>query len=145
MIVNVFVVNFLIGISLGFILFLLGTGLSLTMGLMRVVNLAHGALYMVGAYVGLSVARFTGNFVLGILAGGICAGLLGLAMEVGALRRLFKQELAQVLLTIGLIYIFINICQWIWGPYPMSGDIPSILSGSIQMASTSSSIRVKGA
>ena len=74
---NVFLVNFLIGISFGFILFLLGTGLSLTMGLMRIVNLAHGALYMVGAYVGCHVAGFTGNFVLGILAAGISAGLVG--------------------------------------------------------------------
>ena len=80
---DVLLANFLIGISFGFILFLLGTGLSLTMGLMRIVNLAHGALYMVGAYAGLSVAKFTENlvgrdlsFVLGVLAGGICAGLL---------------------------------------------------------------------
>ena len=128
---DVLLANFLIGISFGFILFLLGTGLSLTMGLMRIVNLAHGALYMVGAYVGLSAAKFTGNFVAGVLAGGICAGLLGLIMEMGFLRRLYKRELDQVLLTIGFIYILTNLAQWAWGPMPLSGVIPSVLSGSI--------------
>jgi len=128
---DVLLANFLIGLSFGFILFLLGTGLSLTMGLMRIVNLAHGALYMVGAYVGLSAAKFTGNFVIGVLAGGICAGLLGLIMEMGFLRRLYKRELDQVLLTIGFIYILTNLTQWVWGPVPSSGVIPSFLSGSI--------------
>ena len=132
--------NFLIGISFGFILFLLGTGLSLTMGLMRIVNLAHGALYMVGGYTGLAVAQFTENlvgrdlsFVLGVLVGGTCAGLLGLIMESGFLRRLYKRDLDQVLLTIGFIYILTNLAQWIWGPVPQSGVIPSILSGSIPL------------
>lgn len=128
---DVLLANFLIGISFGFILFLLGTGLSLTMGLMRIVNLAHGALYMVGGYAGLAVAKFTGNFVLGVLGGGICAGLVGLIMESGFLRRLYRRELDQVLLTIGFIYILTNLAQWIWGPVPQSGIIPSILSGSI--------------
>lgn len=135
---DVLLANFLIGISFGFILFLLGTGLSLTMGLMRIVNLAHGALYMVGGYTGLYVAGFTEHlvgrnlsFVLGLLAGGICAGVLGLIMETGFLRRLYKRDLDQVLLTIGFIYILTNLVHWVWGPVPLSGVIPSILSGSI--------------
>ena len=135
---DVLLANFLIGISFGFILFLLGTGLSLTMGLMRIVNLAHGALYMVGGYTGLYVAGFTEHlvgrdlsFVLGLLAGGMCAGGLGLIMETGFLRRLYKRDLDQVLLTIGFIYILTNLVHWVWGPVPMSGVIPSILSGSI--------------
>jgi branched-chain amino acid transport system permease protein len=128
---NVLLANLLIGISFGFILFLLGTGLSLTMGLMRIVNLAHGALFMVGGYAGLAVARFTGNFLLGILSGGLCAGLLGLVIEMGFLRRLYKRELDQVLLTIGFIYILTNLAQWIWGAVPQSGIVPSVLSGAI--------------
>jgi len=135
---DVLLAHFLIGLSFGFILFLLATGLTLTMGLMRIVNLAHGALYMVGGYVGLSVARLTEDlvgrdlaFVLGILAGGLCAGLLGLIMEAGFLRRLYKRDLDQVLLTIGFIYILTNVTQWIWGPVPEYGYVPSILSGSI--------------
>lgn len=135
---DILLANFLIGISFGFILFLLGTGLSLTMGLMRIVNLAHGALYMVGGYTGLYVAGLTEHlvgrdlsFVLGLLAGGICAGVLGLIMETGFLRRLYKRDLDQVLLTIGFIYILTNLVHWVWGPVPLSGVIPSILSGSI--------------
>ncbi len=123
--------HFIIGISFGFILFLLGTGLSLTMGLMRIVNLAHGALYMVGAYVGVTVAAFSGNFILGIIAGGISAGLIGLVIETGFLRRLYLRELDQVLLTIGFIYVLVNLTQWIWGPIPKSSIVPSTLSGSI--------------
>jgi branched-chain amino acid transport system permease protein len=128
---DVLLANFLIGISFGFILFLLGTGLSLTMGLMRIVNLAHGALYMIGGYVGLAVAKLTGNFVLGVLGGGICAGIIGVIMETGFLRRLYRRELDQVLLTIGFIYILTNIAQWVWGAVPRSGIIPPLLSGSI--------------
>lgn len=134
MLIDALLVNFLIGLSLGSILFLLGTGLSLTMGLMRIANLAHGGLYMVGAYVGLAVAKLTGNFALGILAGGACAGLVGLIIEMGFLRRLYKRELDQVLLTIGFIYVLTNLIQWIWGAYPMSGIVPSFLSGSIPVS-----------
>jgi len=69
-------INFVLGISFGCILFLLATGLSLTLGLMQIVNLAHGALYLVGAYVGLTVAQVTGSFLAGVLAGGIAAALM---------------------------------------------------------------------
>ena len=125
--------NFLIGISFGCVLFLLASGLSITMGLMRIVNLAHGALYMVGAYVGLSIAQYTGSFLLAILGGGFCAALIGFIMERGLLRRLYKREMDQVLFTIGLVYILTNLCQWIWGPMPLSGVTPPLLSGSIPM------------
>jgi len=128
---DILLANFIIGISFGCILFLLGAGLSITMGLMRIVNLAHGALYMVGAYVGLSAARFTGNFFLGLLAGGVSVALIGLVMEVVFLRRLYKREMDQVLLTIGFVYILTNLTQWIWGPIPLSGITPSFLSGSV--------------
>jgi len=133
LLIDALLVNLLVGISFGLILFLLGTGLSLTMGLMRIVNLAHGALYMVGAYVGFYAARLSGNFLIGILAGGFCAGLLGLMVEMGFLRRLYRRELDQVLLTIGFIYVFTNVTQWIFGPVPKSGIVPSVLSASIPM------------
>jgi branched-chain amino acid transport system permease protein len=124
---------FVIGISFGSILFLLATGLSLTMGLMRIVNMAHGALYMLGGFVGLAVAKYAHNFWIGVLAGAVCAGLIGLIMEVGFLRRLFKQEAAQVLLTIGFVYILMNVAQWIWGTYPAGGIVPHIFSGSVRV------------
>jgi branched-chain amino acid transport system permease protein len=125
---------FVIGISFGAILFLLGTGLSLTMGLMKIVNLAHGAIYMLGAYVGLTIARLTNDFILGIIGGGIAAGLLGILMEVGFLKRLYKRYSDQALLTIGFVYILINFVQLIWGPLPQSAFIPDVLSGSMMIS-----------
>src|SRR3972149_551468 len=102
---------FLIGISFGFILFLLGAGLSLTMGLMRIVNLAHGALYMSGAYAGLAAAKYTDNFMIGLVFAAVCTGLIGLLMETAFLKKLYRQEQSQVLLTIGFIYIITNSIQ----------------------------------
>ena len=126
---DTFLSIFLIGISFGSILFLLGAGLSLTMGLMRIVNLSHGALYMLGAYAGLAAAKASGNFVVGLAAGAACAALVGVIMETGFLRRLYRQEQNQVLLTIGFIYIITNLIQWTWGPKPLSGVIPAMFSG----------------
>ncbi len=120
---------FLIGISFGFILFLLGTGLSLTLGLMRIVNLAHGALYMSGAYAGLAAAKYTDNFMIGLVVSAVCAGLIGLFMETAFLKKLYRQEQSQVLLTIGFIYIITNSIQWIWGPQPLGGMTPAAFSG----------------
>ncbi len=128
--------SFIIGISFGFILFLVGTGLSLTMGLMKIVNLAHGAVYMVGAYVGATTGLATHNFLIGILAGGIAAALMGIIMEVGFLKRLYKRSMDQALLTIGFVYILINLVQWIWGPLPQSAYVPQVLSESLPMAGT---------
>lgn len=128
--------SLIIGISFGFILFLVGTGFSLTMGLMKIVNLAHGAVYMVGAYVGATTGLATHNFLIGILAGGIAAALMGIIMEVGFLKRLYKRSMDQALLTIGFVYILINLVQWIWGPLPQSTYIPEALSVSLPMAGT---------
>jgi branched-chain amino acid transport system permease protein len=122
---------FVFGLSFGLILFLLAAGLSLTMGLMRILNLAHGALYMVGGFVGLAVAKFAHNYWAGLLVGAVCTGILGLFLEIGFLRRLYKQEASQVLLTIGFIYIFINLAQWIWGTFPLSGISPRLFSWSV--------------
>jgi len=122
---------FVFGLSHGLILFLLAAGLSLTMGLMRILNLAHGALYMIGGFVGLYVAQHTHNYWVGLLVGAICTGILGLLLELGFLRRLYKQEASQVLLTIGFIYIFINLAQWIWGTFPLSGIAPGIFAWSV--------------
>lgn len=128
---DIVISNLVIGISFGFILFLLGTGLSLTMGLMRVINLAHGAIYMVGAYVAHYITTSTGSFLLGILAGGVVGGLLGILMERGFLQRLYKREMDQVLLTIGFVYVLTNVTQWIWGPVPKSGIVPALFAGSV--------------
>ena len=122
---------FVLGLSLGLILFLLAAGMTLTMGLMRIVNMAHGALYMVGGYVGIAVANATHSFWIGLVAGAVVAALIGVGLEAGFLRRLYNDEASQVLLTIGFIYILQNLTQWIWGTYPISATMPGFLSGSV--------------
>ena len=126
---------FVLGLSLGFILFLLAAGLTLTMGLMRIINLAHGALYMMGGYVGLWVGVHAHNFWVGVLAGAAVAGLIGLLLETGFLRRLYGQAPRQVLLTIGFIYIIVGATRNIWGGFPSGQLVPKLLSGSVTIGS----------
>jgi branched-chain amino acid transport system permease protein len=114
--VDFFLLNLLNGISYGVVLFLLASGISLIWGVMGILNLTHGALYMVGAYVGWTIAVQNGlNFWLAVSAGGATAGLLGLFMERVFLRHLYRQLTSQVLLTFGFIYILLDLCIWIWG------------------------------
>jgi branched-chain amino acid transport system permease protein len=127
---------FVFGISFGLILFLLAAGMTLTMGLMRIVNMAHGALYMVGGYVGIEVAtKYAHNWWVGLIAAAACTGVIGLLLEVGFLRRLYNDEGSQVLLTIGFIYILVNATQWIFGTIPLSGVTPGVLSSSVPLGS----------
>ncbi|MBA7568347.1 High-affinity branched-chain amino acid transport system permease protein LivH [subsurface metagenome] len=124
-------ISLLNGISFGMILFLLTIGLSLTLGLMGIVNLSHGVLFMVGGYVGWTVAVQLGlNYWLAVLLGGIAAGLVGLAIERGFLRFLYKLMNEQVMLTIGFIYILTNLSLWVWGGLPRAPFTASVLSGS---------------
>lgn len=113
------------------ILFLFAMGLSITLGVMGVLNLAHGALFMVGAFVGLSVAKAGGNFWLAVLLGGIAAGLVGLVMEWLFLRRLYKQLDDQALLTLGLVYILGNVALWVYGGRVKIVHPPSFLASPI--------------
>jgi branched-chain amino acid transport system permease protein len=109
-------IGFLNGLSFGILLFLIGAGLSVIWGLMGIANLAHGALYMVGGYIGWTIAVHLGmNYWLAVLAGGICAGFLGLAIERSVLRFLYKQLNEQVLSTIGILLMISNLTLWIWG------------------------------
>lgn len=127
---DVFVLNMLNGISFGAILFLLASGFSLIFGVMGVLNLSHGALYMVGAYVGWSIAvKYGLNYWLAAFAGGVVAGLISLAMESGFFRRLYKQLNEQMLLTFGFIYILDNLARWIWGPLYKAPFTAPFLSG----------------
>jgi len=125
------VISLLNGISFGMVLFLLTIGLSITLGLMGILNLAHGALFMIGAFVGWMMAVDLGlNYWLALLAGTITAGLVGLAIQQGFLRYLYKLINEQVLLTIGFIYILMNLSLWIWGGRSRLPYQVSFLSGS---------------
>jgi branched-chain amino acid transport system permease protein len=86
---------------------------------------------MTGAYMGLTVAKLTGSLIIGILAGAILAGMVSLIIERLFLCQLYKQELEQILVTFGFVYIITNLHLWIYGAWPKSAFVPSILSGSM--------------
>lgn len=125
------------GVSYAFILFLLAAGFSLTFGVMGVLNMAHGSLYMIGAYIGLTVVSSLSNFALAVVVAGIGAAILGLIIERLFLRHLYKRIPEQAVLTIALSYIFANAVLWIWGPFAKMGLSPSGLTGSIAVGDQS--------
>ncbi|UCF08312.1 MAG: branched-chain amino acid ABC transporter permease [Thermoplasmata archaeon] len=128
------VINLLNGVSYGMVLFLIASGMSVVMGAMDITNLSHGVLYMIGGYVGWTIAVKSGApFILGVLGGGLAAGLIGLGMERGFLRSLYKQPNEQVLLTFGFVYILSNLCLWIWGGWPRMPFTAKFLSGSFEI------------
>ena len=132
------VLNLLNGVAFGMLLFLLASGLSVVLGLMGIINMAHGALYMFGAFIGWTVLVQCGmNFGLAVLAAGTGAGIIGYLLERGFLRRLYKQPNEQVMLTIGFLYIFTNLTTWIWGPRPRIPFTAPFLSGALSLGGLS--------
>jgi len=123
------------GISFGLLLFLLASGLTLIFGLMRIANIAHGSYYLLGAYVGLSVMRWTHAFPLAILAGGLAVAVIGILMQRWFLARFHQQTLAQVLLTMGFAFIFSDQALLLWGGDPQSVPVPPVLGGTIHLGS----------
>ena len=122
--------SLLTALALGSVLFLLAVGLSLTMGLMGVLNLAHGALFMVGAYLGAQMAEVGLDFWSSAIVGGLGAGLVGLVLDRGLLRHLHRRFDDQVLVTFGAIFILTNLSRWVWGSWPKIGHLPEYLAGS---------------
>src|SRR5947207_1877033 len=121
------------GLSFGALLFILASGLSLVFGMMDVVNLAHGAFYMLGAYVALSVVQLSGSFWLAMLAAPFALGLLGFALEPLLLRRLRGRHLDQVLLTIGVSLVIVDVIGQVWGREVRSLSAPAGLDGSVAL------------
>ena len=126
-------INVLNGVSYAFILFLLASGLSLIFGVMGILNLAHGALYMLGAYFGLTAVNTWGNFGVSCLLAAVGVGFVGLILERVFLKRLYKQINEQALLTLGIVYIITNTVLWIWGPWSRIGKEPPLLSGRVNV------------
>lgn len=115
-------------------LFLMASGLTLVFGIMDLINLAHGSLFMVGAYLCATVFQQTGSFLLGLLAALLGAGIVGIAVEVIALRTLYRRDhLDQVLATFGLILFFNELIKIVWGPRALFLDVPAALSGTIEI------------
>ncbi|MBF0289300.1 MAG: branched-chain amino acid ABC transporter permease [SAR324 cluster bacterium] len=122
------------GLQLGVMLFLMSAGLTLVFGIMRVINLAHGSLYMMGAYIAATVVQHSGSFILALLTALAATALLGMLIEVIVLRRLYKRDhLDQVLATFGLILFFNELTRIVWGRQPLFMDVPGWLSETIEI------------
>jgi branched-chain amino acid transport system permease protein len=122
-------------ITLGGLLFLLAAGFSLIFGLMRIPNLTHGSLFMLGAYIGVSFMGKGANFWLAALMSGLVMAALGGLIERLLLRRLAGQELAQVLVTLGLSFMIADLCLMVWTGDPIPVDTPSELRGALPILS----------
>jgi branched-chain amino acid transport system permease protein len=126
--------QFLNGLQFGVMLFLMASGLTLVFGIMDLINLAHGSLFMVGAYLCATVFQKTDSFLLGLLVALPGTALVGIAMEVITLRKLYNRDhLDQVLATFGLILFFNELTKIVWGPRALFLDVPEALSGTIEI------------
>ncbi|MDR7272431.1 branched-chain amino acid transport system permease protein [Pelomonas saccharophila] len=122
------------GLQFGLMLFLLAAGLTLVFGIMDMINLAHGSLYMVGAYLAAATASATGSFLLAVLAALLGTAILGMALEVTLLRRLYARDhLSQVLATFALILMLNEGVRILWGDQPLMLNTPAALSGPVEL------------
>jgi branched-chain amino acid transport system permease protein len=121
------VIQTLNSLALGGLLFLLASGFSLIFGLMRIANLTHGALFMLGAYFGVSILKVVPNLWLAALLGGLAVALLGGLFERLILRKLIGNELGQVLVTLGVAFIIADLCLIVWGGDPIPLPTPPAL------------------
>ncbi|MEA2975416.1 MAG: branched-chain amino acid transport system permease protein [Alphaproteobacteria bacterium] len=129
-----FIEQCLNGLQFGLLLFLLAAGLTLVFGIMDLVNLAHGSLYMMGAYFAASFVGWTDNFLLGILLALVATLLLGIVLEFVVLRHLYgRDHLDHVLATFGLILFFNELVRLIWGPAGLSIPLPAWLTRPIEI------------
>jgi branched-chain amino acid transport system permease protein len=122
------------GVQLGIFLFLLAAGLTLVFGIMDLMNLAHGSLYMIGAFVAATVTIWTDSFLLGLLAAVPAVMLVGIVVEIVVLRRLYgRGHLDQVLATFGLILFFNELVRLIWGADGLSVPLSGALNQSVSL------------
>lgn len=121
------------GITFGALLFLVSSGFTLIFGLMRVANLTHGVLYLLAGYIGLTIVRTTGNFLLAVVVAAIAAAVLGITIERTLLYRMRGNVLAEVLLTIGIAFILADVALMIWGGDPQTLRVPALIGGPIKV------------
>ncbi|HYG86601.1 MAG TPA: branched-chain amino acid ABC transporter permease [Azospirillum sp.] len=131
-----FVLTTLNGLTLGALYFLVASGFTLVFGLMRNVNLAHGALYLLGAYVGWTVADRTEYWLLGVAAGFAATALLGLLFQVLIFRRMEGQDLRQTMVTIGISIVLADLMLWFWGGETYQFTPPEAIDGSLALPLT---------
>jgi branched-subunit amino acid ABC-type transport system permease component len=129
-----FIEQCLNGLQFGLLLFLMASGLTLIFGIMGQINLAHGSLFMLGAYFSVTFERLLGSMAAGILLALVASFAVGIALEVLVFRRLYTRDhLLQVIATFGLILIFDEIARMIWGVAPVFAPIPSALAGAVKL------------
>lgn len=122
------------GLQFGLMLFLIAAGLTLVFGIMDIMNLAHGSLYMAGAYVAAEAMQRTGSFTLAVLIAVGVTAVVGIVLELLLMRRLVvRDHLAQVLGSYAIILIANDLVKMIWGPAPMMLNMPAVLSGPVQL------------
>ncbi len=122
------------GFQFGVMLFLMAAGLTLIFGVMGLINLAHGSLYMIGAFSAAGVSAFIGSFWLALTASFICSIMAGVILERIIIRKLYSRDhLDQVLATFALILILSELVRWVFGPFPMYLDVPDSLNGSVSI------------
>jgi branched-chain amino acid transport system permease protein len=132
--VDTLLIQVLNGVQLGLLMFLLAAGLTLTFGIMDLVNLAHGSLYMMGAYLAWTFIGWTDSFVLGVLLALPATFTLGVVIEAVVVRRLYTRDhLDQVLATFGLILFFNELVRALWGPAGKSIAVPAFLSHTVEI------------
>lgn len=122
------------GLQFGLMLFLLAAGLTLVFGIMDMINLSHGSLYMGGAYLGAAAAQASGSFLIGIAGATLGMAAVGILLEIALLRHLYRRDhLAQVLATFALILIANELVRMIWGPLPLPLNPPDALAGPVEL------------
>ena len=124
---NQFIVQTLNGLTLAGIMFLVSSGFTLVFGVMRITNLAHGAIYLLGGYIAYSTIHAMGNFFVGAIVGGVATALLGVVLERTLIKRMRGQVMAELLATLGLVYVIDDLCLAIWGGDPLSLRLPGVL------------------
>ncbi|HET7728454.1 MAG TPA: branched-chain amino acid ABC transporter permease [Usitatibacter sp.] len=123
------------GVQLGLMLFLMAAGLTLVLGIMDMINLAHGSLYMLGAYLAAAIAQATGSFFAAVALAIVATAAIGAVLELSLLRALYRRDhLSQVLATFALLLIANEAVRIVWGPQPVPLNPPAWLAGPVQLA-----------
>jgi len=130
---NTFLLLILNGLTNAALLFVLGSGLTLAFGLMRVANLSHGAFYLAGGYIGLTIFRSTENWLLAFIGGGFSMAIVGLLLERILLDRVRGQALPETLLTVALSIIIADLCLAVWGGVAQTIRVPQFLNPRVQI------------
>ena len=122
------------GVGYGFMLFMLAAGLTLVFGVMDTMNLAHGTLFMLGAYFAATLHERCGSFVLAVLLAVVLTVVVGALLEMALMRRIYaRSHLNQVVATFGVILLADDLVKWLWGPAPVAASTPAALAGPIEL------------